>query len=320
MNGNRRTFRDYLGALRDLDRRWVYLFTFISLSIPILFTIQFTPPRLLQARRLCDYVEEIAERAENGGERCAVLVCLDWGPQTKAELQPITRVLLKHLMYRRVPAVVMTLFQHGAPLTEAVPHEVAQLVVRLDESGKPIETSRGLDEAGEPIAYGTHWVNIGFRPGWEDAIRALASDFRSAVPRDAERSEAIDSFPVMEGIEDADSFGLMVEITGLVGAFDMWLQFFKKDKTMPFGLGCTSISIPESYVYIDSGRLRGFFEGIAGAAAYERILYERYGLEPHQKAYGAMTAQIFGQGLIVFLVVLGNAAWLASRQRERKRA
>lgn len=299
-----------LARLRDMDRRWIYLMTFLVLSIPFVTQllhkrynrfpeIVLAPALLAQAEKMYEYVEGIA--ATGAGQPRAVMVSFDWGPQTKAELEPVSRAILKHLFFRRIPVVLVTTYNLGAPMLKQVPHEVAG----------------AMSDAGLEVKYGEHWVNLGFQPGGDDAIRALAADLRTAVAADAEEKQPLDKLPVMQGIQSADSFALMVEITGLVGAFDAWLQWFKKTRPARFGLGCTSISIPESYAFIDSGQLEGLFEGIAGAAAYERVLHEKLQIAPHQPAYEAMTAQIFGQGLILLLVALGNLAWLASRTRRK---
>jgi hypothetical protein len=299
----RKTALDFIA---NLDRRFVYFLTAVVLLIPIVSKLEFRPPMMLQAEKLFNYVEDLAKEPN----KRVVIISLDWGPQTAPELRPATLAFLKHVMYRRLPVVVVTLLNEAQGFTETVP---ADAVKMIEETRR----SAGLPENEVPVVYGRDWINLGYQVGFSDAIRGMAGNLVEYVRSDTKR-KPLEEYEIMRNVKGADSFGLMVEVTGSVGIFPAWLQWFKQTRTMRFALGCTSISVPESYTYLDSGQLVGLFEGITGAAAYERLLSERLGLSPSRDTFQAMTTQMFGQGLIVLLVIVGNVAYFMLRRRKAR--
>jgi len=299
----RRTVLDFIA---NLDRRFVYFLTAVVMLIPIVSKLEFRPPMMLQAEKLFNYVEDLAREPN----KRVVMISLDWGPQTAPELRPATLAFLKHVMYRRIPVVVLTLLNDGRGFTEVVPPEAAKVV-------EDARRAEGVPANEIEVLYGRDWINLGYRFGFSDAIRGMAGNLIEYVRSDTKR-KPLEEYEIMRNVKGADSFSLMVEVTGSVGIFPAWLQWFKQTRTMRFALGCTSISVPESYTYLDSGQLVGLFEGITGAAAYERLLSERLGLSPSRDTFQAMTTQMFGQGLIVLLVIVGNVAYFMLQRRKAR--
>jgi hypothetical protein len=70
--------------------------------------------------------------------------------------------------------------------------------------------------------------------------------------------------------------------------------------------GCTSISIPETFIFLESGQLKGLLEGVAGAAWYSKLLREKYGIENPSSAESANSILGIGQIFILILIILGN--------------
>ncbi|MBN1807721.1 MAG: hypothetical protein JW909_01550 [Planctomycetes bacterium] len=288
--------------LGGLDRRIIYLLTALALIIPLSCELMYAPPRMAQAEKLFDFIEGMKER----DERSLVLVSVDWGPQTRSELEPATLAVIKHCMYSRVPVVVMTLVYAAQGFTVEIPREAIDAVEKARRDA-------GLPEDEVKVVYGRDWINIGYQLGSVNAVRGIASDLPSQVSTDVNGTPLSD-FPIMRDVANADDFGLMVEITGYVGFANMWLQWFKKEKPVYISLACTSVSVPESYAYLDSGQFVGLLEGMPGAAGYDRKLEETLGIPHAEKTYRAMTQQMFGQALVVILVVLGNLAYVVGRR------
>jgi len=235
-----------------------------------------------------------------------VLVSVDWGPQTRSELEPATLAVMKHCMASRVPVVVMTLVYSAQGFTVSIPEEAVAAVEKARRDA-------GLPEDEVKVIYGRDWINVGYQVGNVNAVRGIADDLPSQISTEI-GGKPLSDFPIMQGVEDADDFGLMVEITGYVGFANMWLQWFKKEKPVYISLACTSVSVPESYAYLDSGQFVGLLEGMPGAAGYDRKLEEELDVPHAEKTYKGMTQQMFGQALVVLLVVLGNLAHVAGRR------
>jgi hypothetical protein len=90
------------------------------------------------------------------------------------------------------------------------------------------------------------------------------------------------------------------------------VQFFQKKGYRPTLVhGCTSITIPEAYIFLDSGQLQGLLEGIAGAAWYSEVLKKNFPQSDNTKLLVTNTALSAAHIMIILLIVAGNIApWL----------
>ena len=96
------------------------------------------------------------------------------------------------------------------------------------------------------------------------------------------------------------------------------MQFLQKDGYRPLLVhGCTSITIPEAYIFLDSGQLRGLLEGIAGAAWYSEILKRNFPQSDNLKLLVTNTALSAAHIVIIALIILGNVAPFISRRLRR---
>lgn len=285
-----------------LDRKAIYAFVVVALAFPLLLGISQPAAPLPAAGKIFDRVEEISrERNEAlaAGRPCrkAVLVVVNWGPHTRAECYPQTECIVRHLMAREVPFVIFTLVNDGAGYAREIPRKLAR------EYGRE---------------YGKDWVNLGFKPGYSVLVGQIAKDFQDGAKTDHEGTP-LSELEVTKGIRDAGDISLLVEMTGLVGFFNMWVQFFQTDRARPdFAHGCTSVTIAEAYAYLESGQIIGLFEGIAGAAAYNELLEKsRKAGEPHASvaAREHMTSQSFAHLVIIVLIVMGNVGLYVRRRR-----
>jgi hypothetical protein len=107
---------------------------------------------------------------------------------------------------------------------------------------------------------------------------------------------------------------MLLQLSSLVGTLDSFLQFFQTESYRPqFVHGCTSITIPQAFIYLDSGQLVGLLEGVAGAAWYSKLLSEKYVGREKDSSVLLNTSLGVAHLVIIFFVVLGNL--IAFRQR-----
>lgn len=234
-----------------------------------------------------------------------MLIAADWGPSTKAENLPQTEVLIEHLMRRRLPFALITNVPDAEAFMRALPEDVAK---RLNK-----------EDAREKWEYGKDWVNLGYQPGWGIMIQKLAAatDFHQALGTDA-RGTPLSEIPCMRTVKNIKNVKLLAEFTGLVGAFDAWVQFFQTaEYRPPMAHGCTSITIPEAYIYLDSGQIVGLHEGIAGAAAYSSMLSEQNEKRGSDSAIVTNTALAVAHVVVIFLIIVGNVGMVLSGRRTR---
>ncbi len=279
-----------ISFLEKIDRRIIFLFVGISLSIPILIGVNLRPAKMQASEEFFNQVQKLDS---NSGK--IVLLASDWGPSTMAENRPQTMVAIEHLMRKRIPFAMVSLFPIAAPFLEELPLLVKE---KLEK------------ETGQSWEYGKDWTNLGFRPGGSLMVQnfAKSKDFAVFLETDAQ-STPISEIPMMSSIKSIEDIAMLMEFTGSVGAFNVWLQFFSGP---PYVHGCTSITIPEAFNYYSSKQIVGLFEGVAGAAYYELRLSEIFstrakGGEASSTNSGLSFAQL---GVFAF-IFLGNLGLLA---------
>jgi hypothetical protein len=304
----------------------------IALAAPLIvqrFSTKSTmkPAPLPSARKIFDRIEQIArdrdefERNPDGSPKLdekgkpkkykkVVLVVPDFGPQTKAELEPMIEAVVRHLMIRRLKFVMVTNIPAGAGYCKNIPEKLSR-------------------EYG--LTYGKDWADFGWKPGFINLVKQMARNMKT-LGSDAEgkvhlknssAEEIAEKLPCMVGIESASDVELVVEITGLVGVVEMWIGYFANEKSRPeIAHGCTSVSIPDAFASMEAGKLIGLFEGIAGAAAYNEFLKEiRQIGQPYPSSVPRdhMTSQTVAHLMVMAFVMLGNVGLLVSYLRKRRR-
>lgn len=279
-----------------LDARVIYLLVVVALVGPLLFEVRLPPAPMKAARDAFDVVDKL----EAGTGKIAIIAA-DFGPGTTAENQPQAELVVEHLFRKRVPFALISVYSQASPMLRELPLRVVE---RLQK-----------ELPGENWVYGKDWVNLGFQVNGALSLQsfAKAADIHEVQPTDAFGNPLAD-LPMMQNVHTIRDVSLLVQITGLVGVFNTWLQFFRTEGYAPPMLhGCTSISIPDAYIYYSSKQILGFFEGIAGAAWYDKLLSDRFA-KREDVANQVNTGLAFAQLVILVLIVFGNIGHLfASR-------
>ena len=286
-----------LSPIIKLDRRIIFLVTLIAISLPLIYNYSITPARMETAEIAYDKLEQIESSS-------FVLIAMDWDPSAQSENRPQTEVIIEHLMRKRVPFGVISQIALSTPFLDQVPQNIA---TKLEQ------------ETGEKWQYGVDWVNFGYRPGGTIMIQKFAKseDLHKFFQTDA-NSVSINDFAIMKDIKTIKDIQVLVQITGFVGTFNSWLQFFRNDGHVPVMIhGCTAITIPEAYNYFLTNQISGLFEGVAGAAWYDELLSRSYATRKPSNASITTTALSIGNILIIIFIILGNLQELMKKFRRR---
>lgn len=292
------TQNGFFERLERIDRRVIYLFVALSLSIPLLTNVTLAPAPMRTADSFFTALDAIEQKPAN-----LVLISMDWGPGTSAENKPQTMVTLEHLMRKRIPVAIISVYTLATPFLETVPREVA---ARLEQ-----------EFPGEKWEYGKDWVNWGFRPGGILMIQGLAkSDNLLGYLKTDANGVPLENYPIMQGIQTIKNIPYFIEFTGLVGVFSYWVQFLQGPT---FLHGCTSVTIPEAFIYYSSKQVAGFFEGLAGAAYYETLLMKKYETRSSDSvALRTNTGLSFAQLIVLFFILLGNVGLIVRRVQQQR--
>lgn len=284
---------------RNIDRRIIYLLILIVLGVPIATGYTLKPSKLEAGSRMYRLIENVDPSSG------IAFVAMDFGPNTKAENESQAEVLVEHLFRRRMPVAVFSLYAQAQDFLESVPNRVAR---RLAE-----------EFPGQKWEYGRDWVNLGYKAGMSMFVQSIpkSDNIAELFGKDVFGAKLAD-LPVFKNVRKFEDIKLLGEFTGLVGLLDIYIQYFQKQGYVPpIVHGCTSITIPEAYNYLDSGQLSGLLEGLAGAAWYSELLSDNNPEREPDTAALMNTALGVGHLAIIFLVIFGNLAALSGKGKKK---
>lgn len=270
-------------TLEKLDRRWIFLVLALLVMGPLLFPLALP---LSPSPPVHGFVQAI-DKIPDGS---TVLMSCDYDPASKPELVPMTRTALRQLWGKHCRIVVTVLWDGGPGLVDNVLREVAAEY----PGGK---------------TYGVDYVNLGYKEGREDVMVLMGKGIANAFPRDY-RGNDTRSLPLMANVRDYSSFPLLVNISAGYPGTKEWVQQVQGRYHLPMVSGCTAVSAPEYYPYLQSGQLLGLLGGMAGAAEYEKARGEK------GAATRGMDAQSMAHVLVAVMIVLGNVVQRSRRQAE----
>lgn len=289
---------------RERERWLVFALVSIFILFPILTGVRLKPAPMETSKALFSQIESL--KPEDGK---VVLISLDWGTGTLAENKPQSKLVIEHLFRKKIPFALVTLYPLASPFLDKLPQEV------LQDLKKELP-----DQSWE---YGRDWVNLGYLPNGALQLQSLVKSKNWSSDKNFKidaNNIPTSQIPLMSKFRSIKDVSVLVEITGLQGMFSTWLQFFQTEEYTPVFLhGCTSITIPEAFIFYSSGQLKGFFEGIAGAAHYENLLADMNPNRDIDFAKLLNTGNSFAQILVIILIMVGNIMLFISKKKEAKK-
>ena len=266
--------------LLDIDRRIVFVLVFLGVAGPLLAGIHLpiTPPN--EAQAVYDHIEKL-----EAGD--IALISFSFGASTVPEMLPMARAVLRHAFGRGIKVVAICLWPEAPGITQEV----------LDEM-----------DAEFDLEYGVDYAFMGYKPGNFAVILNMGQDFHGAFPQDNWGADAGD-LELTRGLRTLRDFDFVFDFAAGDSMEFWWIPYGQEKFGYPFAGGCTAVMAPDLYPFLDSGQLKGLLGGLAGAAEYETLI-DRSG-----QATKGMSAQSFAHLIIVILVLIGNAAFFASRQK-----
>jgi hypothetical protein len=276
-----------LASLEKLDRRWLFLVLGLLVLAPLLWPIGLP---VVPSRPVIQFRDAIAAVPEGS----TVLMSCDYDPASRPELVPMTVTALRQLWDRHCRVVVTVLWNGGPALVnqtiESVANEYRARGVRLVD--------------------GVDYVNLGYKSGNEAVMVLMGQNVKSTFPVD-QHGRSTSSLPILRDVRNYSSFALLVNISAGYPGTKEWVQQVNSRFHLPMVSGCTAVSAPEYYPYLQSGQLRGMLGGMAGAAEYEKLRGER-GPATH-----GMDAQSLAHLFIAACIVLGNVVHWGRRRGSR---
>ncbi|OGD57269.1 hypothetical protein A3K78_08845 [Candidatus Bathyarchaeota archaeon RBG_13_52_12] len=274
----------FIDKLQDIDRRWVYLLTWIFVLFPLIFPLGLPVPIQKESTAWFNYIKAIPDGS-------VIVFAPMYGTSGMPELFPMTLATMHQLWSKNVKIIVVGFWAEG-------PLVFDQLLKQMDPSAAPYNK-----------VYGTDWITLGYIPGGEPAMRALGDDIAKTAPKDYLNGKDTASYPIMANIKSAKDVNLIISIeTGTPGMTE-WLRQWNEPYKVPIVVGCIGVSAPGMAPFLQSGQLTALLPGLTSSAEYE-LLLNRKGL-----AIAGVDAVSMSHILVVLLVILGNVGHFATRRK-----
>lgn len=270
--------------INKLDRRYIYLLAWVFVLFPLLNPLGLPIPISQDARTWYDYVENEI----NDGD--VVLFAPMYGVSGMPELFPMTVATMKHLLTKDVKIVVVSFWTEGPLVFNTMLTQV--------------------DPADYGYVYGEDWIRLGYVPGQETAMGSFAASIHDTVSADYVEGRPLDSFPMMETIQEGEDIDVIISIeTGTPGTSE-WMRQFNAPFGTPQITGCIGVSVSGMIPYVQSGQLKALMPGLTVSAEYE-ILLDKPGL-----AVAGVDAVSSSHVYVTLLVIIGNIAYFMTREEE----
>ncbi len=280
--------QDLRARLARLDRRWLYLTLLVALAATLLVEPLFPDQPSTFTAPVFARLQELPVGAR-------VLVSLDYSPASAPEIEPMAFALTRHLLWRGLRPVYISLWPEGNNMLQRLREGVLQPGF--------VDLQEGRDFAA-----------LGYKAGGRMVINALRQDLDAMYHRDL-RGVPLDSLAVLEGVERLEDFALVVALSGGTPGLKEWILYGGDPTGVPIAGGCTGIGTPEFLVYFPQ-QLLGLLGGLKGASEYEAALAAEYpAAAAHRRAGRAMGPQTVAHVLILLFLVLGNLTYLRRRPR-----
>ncbi len=282
-------------TLLALDRRWIFLFVFLALTVPMFLEVDFELSISREVQSLYTALDELQPGSK-------VLMSFDYDPPSAPELQPMADALMKFCLKKRLKIIIMGLWPQG-----------------------PIQANIALQSAfedddidAESYVYGIDYVNLGFQAGNEFVIQRMGSSFQDMFKKDYAGNRYID-LPLMRGIKNFNDIDFSINFSaGYPGTVE-WVQVAVDRYHVRLGAGNTAVQAPQVYPYYNSGQVVGLAGGMRGAAEIEGVIsrYEQDGVDYKDKGTRYMFSQTIAHAVVMFFIIIGNIAYFVIG-REKK--
>ncbi len=274
----------FVEKLQNIDRRWIYILAWIFVLYPLINPLGLPVPIQKESTAWNKAINDIPDGS------VVVFSCM-FSIASIPELYPMTIATFSHLMTKNCKIIVATFWNDGALVFD-------QTLLKQ------------IDPATYGKVYGKDWIDLGYAPGAETAMRAFADDMVNTFPSDYLYSKPTSSYEIMQNIKTAADVDIIVSFESGTPGVGEWLRQWNTPYGTKLIVGCSGVSAPGMAPYLQSGQLNANLPGLTSTAEYE-LLIKRPAL-----ATAGVDAVSMSHLLVVLLVILGNVGYFATRRRK----
>ena len=290
----------FWARLQAIDRRWIYLVIWVVVMVPLIFPFIIRPVATPPVQSLFTYIDTMPENK-------ALIISVDYTPDSQAELQPMLIALLRHAFAVHRPVGVLAMAVQGLGIGEDALRQVTA------------EFNAHAKANADSVLNGRDYVYWGWTTPVVTVMLGMGQRIAKVFPVDyyGQRTE---SLPVMKRLKNYDDAGILVTVAA--SAFPLsWINLAQTQFGVHLGAGITAVSAADFYPYVNSGQLNGMLAGMKGAAEYEELLEQQMvknGMDWHLRRRGteAMSSQAAAHIAIIAFIIIGNIGFFATRRRK----
>jgi len=271
--------------LEDIPREVLYGILIITFIMPMLFPIGFPVPITPEVKRWYDTIDKLP----NGS-----VIMMDFGYSGGGEpvLGPMAVAVYHHIFKRGgIKVVVMSTSIEGTLLFDKVMAEV--------------------NPAGYGKKYGVDYIHIGYITGGETAMAAVGKNIRATTTTDYKRTP-LDQYPIMEGVNEAKDFDLLICYTTGGDQSEGWVRQWYTTYKTPYLCCVLAMMMPTMLPYQKAGQIVSLTSG-EQAGQMELLV--------HVPGRGIKSADVITMThlLCIAFVVVGNVAYFGKKFSGGKR-
>jgi hypothetical protein len=263
----------------NLDRRVIYIITFLAIAVPLLFPLGLVGGVSHRTQQFYDLLDSLRP-----GD--VIIISFDCEASSWPEVGPVAEVLVEHANRLGLRIVGTSFLSEGTAL------------------GYDLLTRHS---AKHKTRYGTDWVYLGFRPQYVAAMLGMGESMSAEYPRDY-LNQPTAELPLLNEVNTYRNVSLVISIADDTMP-QYWIEYAGSRYDVPVATGLSAVMVTTFTPYLDSQQLSGIVGGLKGAAEYEGLLgYKGAGVRGMDALSSAHVA-------IILLVVVGNVAYFRERRR-----
>ena len=298
--------KTFYQLIRDIDRRVIFLFMALAITIPLLISPEFPE---FPTQMVIDTFKVVDELPQGS----MIMMPFDYDPASEPEIQPMATALLRHCFENNLRVYIVALWPIGQNMAEDT------LTKLLSEYPNKI--------------YGKDYVNLGYKSGNQGVINVILTDIQKLFPTDVNNT-SLDQIPMMKGVKNLKDFDLIINFSAGFPGLKEWVQFGADPAGIKIIGGSTAVQAPLLYPYIPH-QLNGLLGGLKAAAEYEECLDRKFcakecgenqtcitdcktRLRPGNDGKRRMGTQAIAHLVIMLFIIIGNITFFIDRRREKR--
>ena len=223
-----------------------------------------------------------------------IMIGIDFGPQTMAELEPIALAVMHKVFHSRKKAIFFTLYPESAALIRRYLTSMSELY---------------------DIEYGKDYAFLGYASAFTVAIYTMGTSIEDFFHAD-DRGVPLSEIPLMQEVKSLKDASAVIEIAS--NNFPhQWISYAVAPFGIDFLMACTAVQATDYYPYLQTGQVKGILAGGRAGAEYEALLLEQRVLLETGDATRSLGSQTMALFAVAFFIVVGNIGFFAGRVRRR---